>query len=79
MAFLKAPEAPFSFSHQLLSTHSAHFLKVHSPGAGQVGVLLLLPYGVRAASLMGEGVAGAPGQTQRNPAAFHRVESQREG
>lgn len=25
-----------------MSTHSPHFLKAHSPGAGQLGVLLLL-------------------------------------
>lgn len=35
---LKSPGGPFSSSHQLLSIHSAHFLKAYSPGTGKVGV-----------------------------------------
>jgi hypothetical protein len=41
MAFLIAPGGPFSFSHQLLSTHSTHFLKAAPLGPGQMGVVLL--------------------------------------
>lgn len=37
MALLKAPGGPFSSSHQLLSVHSAHFLKAYSPGLGKWG------------------------------------------
>lgn len=61
MAFLKAPGGPFSFSHQLLSTHSANFLKAQSPGAEQVGVLLLLQAWSQEPRLM---VASAPDQAE---------------
>lgn len=37
MALLKIPGGPFSSSHQLLSVHSAHFLKAYSPGLGKWG------------------------------------------
>ena len=61
MAFLKAPGGTASFSHQLLSTHTAHFLKAQSPGTGQEEVLPLLH---------GGGMAGAPEQRQSPGAAL---------